>query len=89
MLDNVNVPAVNHSIDSISNLNNSKSIENSLQSLENAINFEKKTYSDYKKEKLKELEKESKRFINSFEFEKAVVVLKKLIFFDNQSKLTG
>ncbi len=46
----------------------------------------KKKYSDYKIEKIRELETESKKLIESYEYEKAIIILKKLIFFDSESK---
>ncbi len=76
------------SIESISNLNiiQEKSYEFSLQSLENAINFDKKSYIDYKNEKLRELEKQFKLNMSNYDYERAVIIMKKLIFFNNQSK---
>ncbi len=49
--------------------------------------IEKKKYSDYKSEKIRELETESRRLLSIEEYEKAVIVLKKLIFFDSESKI--
>jgi hypothetical protein len=48
---------------------------------------EKKKYSDYKIEKILELEMESKKLIESCDYEKAIIILKKLIFFDSESKI--
>lgn len=48
---------------------------------------EKKKYSDYKIEKIRELEIESNKLIESSDYEKAIIILKKLIFFDSESKL--
>lgn len=76
---------------SLSNLNpnQSKSLETSLRSLENAITFNKKSHNDYKKEKIKELEKEYKMCMMTNEYEKAIIVVKKLTFFDNSSKINS
>ena len=82
ILDSIEKPE--NSLESIQRnfMSQSKSFENSLISLENAIDFKKKKYSDFKEEKINELEKEFNRFNSSNDFEKAIVMLKKLIFFD-------
>ena len=68
------------------NLNASKSNETSLRSLENAINFSpNKNYDQYKKEKVDELEELSLFLIEQEEYEKAIVVVKKLLFFNTKS----
>jgi hypothetical protein len=52
----------------------------------NEESTEKKKYSDYKIEKIRELELESRKLIESSDYERAVIILKKLIFFDSESK---
>jgi hypothetical protein len=80
----------NKSIESFSkdltnNNNGSKSFEYSLKSLENALIFKKKKYSDYKLEKLDELEQNISKCIQSMDYENALIHLKKLTFFEPNS----
>ncbi len=75
-----------NSIETISNIN-SKTIENSLKSLQDALNFETKNHSEYKSEKIRELEKSYKMHMGKLEYENSVITLKKLIFFEPKSNL--
>jgi hypothetical protein len=76
-----------HSLESIKNnyLNQSKTTESSLLSLENAIEFKKVGHFDFKLQRIKELEDEYMTYITSNNIEKSIGMLKKLIFFDSES----
>lgn len=78
-LSNFNVPYQHNVSKSL------ESFETSLRSLENALIFNKKKYSEYKNDKIFELEKECSHCMSVLEFEKAIILLKKLLFFDPNS----
>lgn len=75
-------------LDSISNLNilEDNIIVSISKNFENSSNFDVKSYVDYKNIKLRELELEYTLNLNENEYEKAILSLKKLIFFDSNSK---
>jgi hypothetical protein len=82
-----NIERHDHSLESIQNnyLNQSKTTESSLLSLENAIEFKKVGHFDFKLQRIKELEDEYMTYITSNNIEKSIGMLKKLIFFDSES----
>jgi tetratricopeptide (TPR) repeat protein len=79
-----------HTFESISNFNEKHDLENSLHSLENAINFIGTSKSDidlknFKIEKFFELERDYRTNLLIYDYEKAIISLKKMIFFDKKS----
>jgi len=75
-------------LDSISNLNilEDNIIVSISKNFENSSNFDVKSYVDYKNIKLRELELEYTLNLDENKYEKAILSLKKLIFFDSNSK---
>ena len=59
--------------------------ENSLKNLENSLNINKFHYMTYKDDRIKELNKSYMDFMNLEEYEKALNILKKIVFIDPNS----
>lgn len=60
-------------------------IEQTQESIYTVYDIPKKSHNDLRKEKINELNVEYQRLVSDQEYEKAITIMKKLIFFESES----